>query len=360
MLKFEIDIIKELSLLREELRTEVKSKLPELNFTTPPSEITEEIKEKLPDGVKVALCGKCIYNDKIKEYQKVNFYPCCECHLSIRVKLEKCRKNEQSNEGEKIPDNCKFNGKSCDIKECPPGHKLVFDYDYDIIIFEDKSIFKNKKEKEIRVIFENLLDNLIDEYNIELFRLSSMYDGTLSWMWNTLKFNTLYRWIRVNDMEDYIERIRMKKTIMCIRMAFKQFEKTNARFDESQRIFNETMNRNRSYTEKEKKSEMDDNSEEKIRDPEERKRFIEEKKRIAMEREEEKRKQKSISEIDQAYITLGFTNIFKLPSQEQVKANYKKLALKLHPDKNTDIDTSKFFRDVSDAYKIICENRGFD
>ena len=42
-------------------------------------------------------------------------------------------------------------------------------------------------------------------------------------------------------------------------------------------------------------------------------------------------------------------------SDKQIKKAFRKLALKYHPDKNPDVDTSKQFREIAEAYEVARE-----
>jgi hypothetical protein len=65
--------------------------------------------------------------------------------------------------------------------------------------------------------------------------------------------------------------------------------------------------------------------------------------------------------IRKEYEILGFKNLSDTsPSEEDIKRNYKKMALKFHPDKNEGIDTSALFNSISDAYTKICKIKGTD
>jgi DnaJ-class molecular chaperone len=42
-------------------------------------------------------------------------------------------------------------------------------------------------------------------------------------------------------------------------------------------------------------------------------------------------------------------------SEKEIKKAYQKLAIKYHPDKNKDKDSSEFFKEISHAYEILCD-----
>lgn len=48
-------------------------------------------------------------------------------------------------------------------------------------------------------------------------------------------------------------------------------------------------------------------------------------------------------------------NVDKDAKPEEIKARYKELAVKYHPDKNPDKDTSREFRIISEAYKTLSD-----
>lgn len=61
-----------------------------------------------------------------------------------------------------------------------------------------------------------------------------------------------------------------------------------------------------------------------------------------------------VSHSNEKYKIIGFSSIDPLPSQSMVRANYKKLCLKYHPDRNTDSDANEKFANIA-----ICSERGF-
>ena len=50
------------------------------------------------------------------------------------------------------------------------------------------------------------------------------------------------------------------------------------------------------------------------------------------------------------YKSLG---VEKKASNKEIKKAFRKLALKYHPDKNPDKDTSKKFQEIAEAYEIL-------
>lgn len=58
--------------------------------------------------------------------------------------------------------------------------------------------------------------------------------------------------------------------------------------------------------------------------------------------------------LEKYYKILGLNNN---ASEEEIKKAYKKMALKYHPDKNPDNDTSDKFKEISEAYQILT-NKG--
>ncbi len=54
--------------------------------------------------------------------------------------------------------------------------------------------------------------------------------------------------------------------------------------------------------------------------------------------------------LDNYYKILGLNNN---ASEKEIKKAYRKMALKYHPDKNSDKDTSDKFKEISDAYQIL-------
>jgi molecular chaperone DnaJ len=45
----------------------------------------------------------------------------------------------------------------------------------------------------------------------------------------------------------------------------------------------------------------------------------------------------------------------KNASQDEIKSQYRKLALKFHPDRNKSADAAEYFKEVSEAYAVLSD-----
>lgn len=320
--RFEVVILPKLEVLRKEIKEEVKLILKDYLVEGNIPKIIKEMKEKLPPTIHVAMCGNCFYNDAIKFFHKENFYPFCECQISSTTDIKKCKKGEKSDEGSPIPKHSKLNGKICEIKTCPPGYRFEVTSNYDLIIFEDNSIFEGKDNKNIRNMKQKFFERLLDCYKMELFRIKTLYSGVGTWIWNTINFNTLKRWCNKMILEDYIYYIQQYITKFLLDGITKSF-------DDDLKDLEKTINENRKSSQNNRRNLQTHVFTNLNHD----------------------------TKIKNAYKTLGFTNIENLPSQEEIKTNYKKMSLRMHPDKNPGIDTSKIFNDITEAYNLIKSNR---
>ena len=156
-MKLENKILQKLNKMRRSLYDEVKIALGEDFDRTVP--FTYEMRQKLPHGVKVALCGKCLYNDDIKTLQEKDFYPFCQCYI----------KNK----------------------------KTRFYYP---MLFEDISIFDGKSNSEIRKIKMDMAKEVSVKCENEIVKHDNLRDGFLSWLRGVDKFSKM---LRRYELENY-------------------------------------------------------------------------------------------------------------------------------------------------------------
>ena len=163
-----------------------------------------QLNNKIDPSVKVAFCGNCLYNDELKAFQTKNFYPYCRCIIDYHVSLKKCKKGQLSDVGEDLPQN---NRRSSELKgcvSCPSGYYIKKIPIYDIMIFEDS---RGLNDKDKSLMKKEYIQEIINTYNLELNRLNSLYKGIFSKVWNFVNFNILSRYIKVLDIEYYIEEL---------------------------------------------------------------------------------------------------------------------------------------------------------
>lgn len=206
-MQFEHHILAELSMLRAENLSHVKTCLRDHLVYGELPELTDDIKQKLPTDVKVAFCGNCLYNDKIKTFHETNFYPFCECYFKGSFKLVRCKIGETSDQGKPIINRVDEIGGYMYKSRCPPGYRIVEDHLLNIMIFEDSSIFKGKKEDEILSSTIELYEKIKKRYRAELFYLENLYVGYESWISNTIRGKTLHRYLCRNRIKSYVDHI---------------------------------------------------------------------------------------------------------------------------------------------------------
>jgi len=170
---------------------------------------------------------------------------------------------------------------------------------------------------------------MLSIYTAEIKRLNNMYPTVFSYMVNTFNLNTMYRFNTVKRLEEYSELIGKKMILQSIKQI-------NEMLDNVQRLYKE-----RDRQREEFKQNMDEIH-----------------RRRQRSKQEEAPKTINSKDLTNAYKVLGFSNIESLPSQEDIRKNYKKMALKFHPDKN-DMDTTELFLSVESSYELICISRGF-
>jgi len=53
------------------------------------------------------------------------------------------------------------------------------------------------------------------------------------------------------------------------------------------------------------------------------------------------------------YEVIGVT---KTSSQDEIKSQYRKLALKFHPDRNKSPEAAEHFKEISEAYAVLADS----
>lgn len=331
-MKIEIQILKHLQKLRLALKERLSNILQEGDI------LNEQIESnKLPDDVKVALCGKCFYTDEIQKYQETNFYPYCECHDGVNIHLVKCKKGEPDNAGEKITTQCVYWPSHLgDIEVCPSGYRFVTKPIYAIIMFKSPSIIKNLDESKRNKLLKEFFGNISNTYTKELERIRNLYGGFLSYISNTLNLNTLFRHCRVIEMEDYIghfETKRLELLVESVKISLEEGRVKTEKFVEEMKTRGKKFKKQQEEYEKFKKEKG---------------------------RNENLEPGCNKNILKESYQILGFKDLTEEPTEEKIKHNYKKLVLKFHPDKNDGIDTSELFIKINTSYINICKCRGIN
>jgi hypothetical protein len=158
-------------------------------------------------------------------------------------------------------------------------------------------------------------------------RLESLYKGLLSSIWNGINLNRLVRCLRTDDLECYLFDLLARSIKLTVGEIGTNKESRRNIFENFARDTYEQFAREQGKN----------NS---------RSRYSE---RVNVDNDD----------LTKEYETLGFKNIQKPPDEAQIKRNYKRMALKFHPDMNTGIDTSALFNSISNAYEKVCRVRKF-
>lgn len=88
-------------------------------------------------NAKLALCGKCKFNDSLIKYCKDNYYPFCRCVIGEKIFLRKCNEGQADNEGEELPQKYYYFGDIQDNLEiCPKGYYIKRKNIYDFMFYE--------------------------------------------------------------------------------------------------------------------------------------------------------------------------------------------------------------------------------
>lgn len=58
---------------------------------------------------------------------------------------------------------------------------------------------------------------------------------------------------------------------------------------------------------------------------------------------------------DQKYILYSFLDIPRDASQEEIKKQYRIMAMKFHPDKNSSEESKEIFQKINQAYSILSD-----
>lgn len=270
------------------------------------NELNSRIKDdcKLSEDIKIAICGKCYYTDEIRKYQEDNFYPYCECQKSIKIRVVKCKKDEVDNAGERIPEDASWPFYLFNIKFCPPRYRFIADSKYHVMVFDNPI---NLDVKDRIKFHERCLNKIHCKYSNEYKRLEKLYSG-ISYIKNTLNCKTLMRYFRINEIKLYLSDINSENIYYT-----SKYMKI---------IFKEIIEEKNNYS---------------------RERYI-----------------IQIKKLDREYRILGFRDFDNLPTESQIKSNYRKMSIKFHPEKNECIDTTDLFNKINNAYINICKSRFID
>ena len=284
-----------------------------------------EERNDLPDDqldstkYKLAFCGKCKYNNEIKEYHIKNFYPYCSCITNENFRLRKSSFFHTDDFGFELSRELELDGKK--IKICPRGYTVFIQNIYDLMIFESSN---GKSELEILKAKENHIEKLIKIYEFEAKRLNSLYDSLSSKIYHTFTFELLLRNLKVQDIDDMIDDLMLTKFRFSIKIS-------SIKSDEMKKM------------------------------QEERRKEFEEWKRKIQDEDTEDDEDSNNETLEEHYSILGFKNIkTNLPTEEEVKKNYKKMVSKFHPDENLEVDTTEIFTKISRSYEIISFSRKFN
>lgn len=101
---------------------------------------------------KIAFCGICRYNNKLRKYCIDNYYPFCRCVKERQLRVIKCGEGQPDNEGTPLPKDyvhqIEIPG---NLEFCPKGYYLKTKLCYDVMIYES-SEFLTPDQKIMRKI----------------------------------------------------------------------------------------------------------------------------------------------------------------------------------------------------------------
>ena len=289
---------------------------------------------------KTAFCGKCKYNREIKEYHVKNFYPYCSCISKQNFSLKKCSVFRKDDCGFEMTKECRLNDQL--IKICPKGYIVLTQNHYDLMIFESSN---GKSKKEILHRKSEYATELYDRYKVELQRLNNLYTSILSKIYHTFTLKLLFRKIRVIELEYIVEDLFIMELSLSTEFMLLDLQQRREEREKFNKIHEENIRGEREKwrkMEEEKWRKMDEDNN-------------------GNSRNSRNSDNNSCETLEDHYSILGFKNSkTNVPTEEQVKKNYKKMALKFHPDKNLEFDTTEIFTKISRSYEIISKSRNFN
>lgn len=254
------------------------------------------------ENSQIALCGVCKYTQELKSYQEQSLYPFCECIVGNDHEIVKCNSGEPDHFGQPIPNTVRYcKEEHSQLKECPKGYKLVPVPRYGIMCFES-----NVSDK--KAFLQSFYSSRTKLYYAEIDRLESLFSSYSSFVWNTFNLNRLYRRHKINVLTDWVTSIEDN----ILELILESINET----------INNFASRNRSSVP-----------------------------RVEL---------RKASNINDDYAILGFKDLSRLPTEEEIRRNYKIMSLKFHPDKNPTMDTSELFNRIRESYDNVCRIRSFN